>query len=259
MGCYPLFACQDWSQLYLDLEAVGEDLVSLALVTDPFGDYDESYLQRCFGDVVIPFKDHYVVDLARPMNEIGGRRRRKHARRALRKIQVEVSEEPTQFAEEWMALYNVLIERHNIRGLRAFSRTAFTTQLAIPGMAMFRAVYQGTVVGAQLNLVQGDVVYAHLAAFSQVGYQVGASYALDWATIEYYVDKARWLDLGGGVGLAKDAVDGLSQYKQGWCTGTRTAYFCGRIFDRAKYAKLSNASGASETDYFPAYRRGEFA
>ena len=42
MGCYPLFACQDWSQLHLDLEEVGSELVSLALVTDPFGEYDEA-------------------------------------------------------------------------------------------------------------------------------------------------------------------------------------------------------------------------
>jgi hypothetical protein len=40
MGCYPLFACQDWSQLHADLESIGSELVSLALVTDPFGKYD---------------------------------------------------------------------------------------------------------------------------------------------------------------------------------------------------------------------------
>ena len=259
MGCYPLFACQDWSLLHLDLEAIGSDLVSLALVTDPFGEYDEAYLHRCFGDVVIPFKAHFVVDLSGPIDEIGGRRRRKHARRALRKVQVEVSEAPTQFVEEWVALYDALIERHDIRGLRAFSRTAFTTQLGIPGMAMFRAVYQGAAVGAQLNFVQGDVVYAHLAAFSSVGYEVGASYALDWATIEYYVDKVRWLDLGGGTGIAKDATDGLSQYKRGWCTGTRTAYFCGRILDPRTYARMVQTNGVPSTGYFPAYRWSEFA
>src|SRR5438093_1510186 len=32
MGCYPLFACQDWSQLHLDVEDLRNKLVSLVLV-----------------------------------------------------------------------------------------------------------------------------------------------------------------------------------------------------------------------------------
>jgi len=42
MGCYPIFACMDWSQLHIDLGHIGDDLVSLALVTDPFVEYDEA-------------------------------------------------------------------------------------------------------------------------------------------------------------------------------------------------------------------------
>ena len=38
MGCYPLFCCSDWSQLHKDLQDI-DDLVALALVTDPFGSY----------------------------------------------------------------------------------------------------------------------------------------------------------------------------------------------------------------------------
>ena len=67
MGCYPIFTCQDWSQLANDLQDLGCDLVSLALVTDPFGEYDEPYLRRIF-DVVFAFKEHYVADLQRPIN-----------------------------------------------------------------------------------------------------------------------------------------------------------------------------------------------
>src|SRR5690349_16611740 len=63
MGCYPLFACHDWGQLHADLETLAGDLVTLSLVTDPFGAYDYEYLQICF-DVVIPFKQHFVYDLS---------------------------------------------------------------------------------------------------------------------------------------------------------------------------------------------------
>ena len=65
MGCYPLFACEDWSQVSDDLESIGNDLVSVAVVTDPFGAYDEDCLRKSFPDVTIPFKDHFVVDLNR--------------------------------------------------------------------------------------------------------------------------------------------------------------------------------------------------
>jgi hypothetical protein len=258
MGCYPLFVCQDWSQLYADLEEIGEKLVSLALVADPFGDYDAAYLYRCFRDVVIPFKKHYIVDLQRPLNEIGGKRHRKHARRAFRTVQVQVCEDPTQFVETWLRLYAQLIERHHIEGIRAFSKTAFVKQLSIPGTIVLQAVHEGAIVGAQLYFMQGDAVHCHLGASSQVGYEVGATYALDWYSIEYFADKARWLDLGGGAGIASDGMDGLSQYKQGWSTETRTTFFCGRIFNHAKFSEIVEAKHVSATDYFPAYRKGEF-
>src|SRR5229473_8652620 len=56
MGCYPLFACQHWSQLHADLDEIGSELVSVTLVTDPFGGYQEGLLRQCFPDQVVPFK-----------------------------------------------------------------------------------------------------------------------------------------------------------------------------------------------------------
>ncbi len=67
------------------------------------------------------------------------------------------------------------------------------------------------------------------------------------------------LDLGASPGVSRDTSDGLTRFKQGWATGTRMAYFCGRIFDRDKYAWIVGAKSARDTDYFPAYRKGEFA
>jgi hypothetical protein len=258
MGCYPLFCCRDWSQLYADLEDLDDELVSLALVTDPFGDYDPAYLRRCFRDVVIPFKKHFVVDLHRPMTDIVSKNRRKKARKVLKEVCVEECQEPAQFIDEWVALYTILSERHNISGIQAFSRVAFAKQLSIPGMIMLRAVYQGTTVGATLWFVQGQVGYGHLAAFNKIGYELRASYALDWFALEFFSDKVRWLDLGAGAGITGESTDGLSEYKRGWSTGTRTVYFCGRIFDYQRYAEIMKAKGIPGTDYFPAYRKGEF-
>ena len=60
------------------------------------------------------------------------------------------------------------------------------------------------------------------------------------------------------LGVESNCTDGLSQFKRGWSTGTRTAYFCGRIFDHKSYAEIVKAKGIAATTYFPAYRKGEF-
>lgn len=258
MGCYPLFACEDWSELIADLEDIGSDLVSLSLVADPFGDYDERCLHECFGDVVMPFKEHFVADLRCAMDVIVSRHHRYYARRALKKVDVETCSDPTEFIAEWVDLYAELIRRHDLKGIKAFSRKAFAEQLSIPGIVMFRAAAGGTTVGAHLWYLHERVAYSHLSAFSPLGYDLMASYALYWSAIEHFAHKTRWLDLGAGAGVDSSGTDGLSQFKRGWSTKTRTAYFCGRILDRSKYEEIVKARAIPPTEYFPAYRLGEF-
>lgn len=259
MGCYPLFACQDWSQLCADMENIGRELVSLSMVTDPFGLYDVAYLQRCFRDVVLPFKEHYIVDLSRELNTFVSRHHRRNVRKALRTVHVEVCEDPMQFIDGWVDLYSTLIRRHNIRGIPAFSRLSFAKQLTVPGIVMFRAMHGESLVGMTLWYIQGDVVYYHLGAYNDLGYRLGASFALLWYVIEYFADNGlRWLNLGAGPGVKSKGVDGLTRFKLGWSTATRTAYFCGRIFDEEKYLEIVKANNVAKTNYFPAYRKGEF-
>ena len=258
MGCYPVFACQDWSQLHVDLEGLKNELVTLSLVADPFGDFDLAYLQRCF-DVVIPFKEHFVINLCQPINEIVSEHHHKYARKSLQQVQVEKCQNPIQHLDEWSDLYAALIERHNIDGLRAFSRDAFARQMNIPGVIMFRVLFQGITIGANIFYVQDDVAYGHLSAFNAQGYELGAPYAVKWAAIEYFIDnKLHWLNLGGGSGTSDKDMDGLSWFKKGWANGTRTAYFCGRIFDQNKYSEIMKEKGIVESDYFPPYRKDEF-
>jgi len=259
MGCYPLFACQGWSKLHLDLDDIQDnELVSLALVADPFGCYDQAYLRQCFKDLVLPFKDHFVVGLRHPMNDVVSKHHHYYAHRALEKVIVETCSDPAQFLDEWVRLYATLIKRHHLAGIKAFSRTAFAKQLNVPGLVVFRAVSQGIVVGGHLWYVQGEVAHSHLAAFNPLGYDLMVSYALYWSAIEYFADKVQWLDLGAGAGFRPSGNDGLSQFKRGWSTGTRTAYFCGRVFNRERYGEIVEARGISATNYFPAYRKGEF-
>jgi len=259
MGCYPLFACQDWALLEADLENVGSQLVSLAIVADPFGGYSPAYLQHCFQDVVIPFKEHFVVDLRSPADTFVSEHHRRNARKALQRIGVEQCIDPNQFLHDWLELYGYLISRHEISGITAFSRQVFQHQLRVPGLVAFRAEHEGATVGMLLWYVQDEVGYYHLGAYNQKGYALKASFALFWQSIDYFAAKGlRWLNLGAGAGAETATDSGLSRFKRGWATGNRTAYFCGRIFDRATYGEIARASGCTVTDYFPAYRQGEF-
>jgi hypothetical protein len=82
---------------------------------------------------------------------------------------------------------------------------------------------------------------------------------LFWSSIKFFTDSGlKWLDLGAGAGIKKASDDGLSRFKRGWSTGTRTAYLCGQIFDSVKYKTIVATKGISNTEYFPAYRTGEF-
>lgn len=258
MGCYPLFSCEDWKQLKADLEDLPEDIISVSLVAEPFGDYTLKRLEHCF-DVVNPYKVHYIVDLEQPIGEIGSKHHRKEARQAFEKIRVEVCKDPVGFAECWTSLYKTLSKRHNIHGIRAFSKTAFERQLAMPETMAHVAFMQEEIVGAQLYIQNGDVVHCHLGAVSDAGYRTGAFYAMDAYSFEYFSGKARKLDLGGAAGLSVRPRDGLSMYKKGWGNETCPIYFCGRILNRKRYNNIVPLQGQEHTRYFPAYRAGEFS
>ena len=159
---------------------------------------------------------------------------------------------------DWVALYSNLSARHHITGIATFSSQAFFTQMKTPGMHAFKAEVDGEIVGMSLWYTQENIAYYHLAAYSPLGYQFKASFAMFWKVIEYFANmNVSWLALGSGAGV-KEKNDGLTRFKRGWSTDTRTAYFCGKIFDKRIYQELINHHNQQSTDYFPAYRLGEF-
>lgn len=258
MGCYPLFTCQDWLQLHADLDEMGDALVSLVLVADPFGDYQLSHLRECFRDVVLPFKEHFVVDLSRRAGTLVSNHHRRCARRALRRVEVVKCEDPNHFLREWVDLYSAFVAKRGIKGPAAFSPSSLAQQLTVPGLSMFRALHRGATVGMHLWFTHDTVGYAHLAAYTDIGYKLGASYALFWSVIEYFtVNGLGWLVLGAGAGIKDDDGNGLTEFKRGWSTGTRTAYLCGRICHRERYSEMVQAKNVAATGFFPAYRAGE--
>lgn len=259
MGCYPLFACGDWSQLPADIDADLGDLVSLTVVTDPFAPLDEAALLRCF-DQVVPFKNHLVVDLAERTAQIASSHHRRRARTALKSLRVERVLEPVQFADTWIDLYANLVARHHITGISAFSGPSLVAQLAVPGLVAFRAHTGGETVAMTLWYVHDDVAYYHLGASSDTGYRLGASYAVFWDSLSHFAEIGlRRLSLGAGAGARATRDDGLTRFKRGWATSSLPVYLCGRVVDPERYRDITLNSGVEPSGYFPAYRAGEFA
>lgn len=258
MGAYPLFCCSNWKGLLQDFKELPEDLVTISLVADPLT-ADVSVLSEIFRDVFIPFKKHYVVDLNLPLEKSVSPRHRNYARRALRDLRIIPILHPETIVDEWDSLYQCLIRKHHITGIKAFSRYAFSRQLKIPGISVFAAYKAEQVIAMQLWYHIGQRAYYHLGASNQMGYQCRASYGLFWFALEYFREKGCLMaDLGGNAGINIQS-DGLEQFKRGWTPHTRTAYFGGRILNQSIYNELIAKTNSTRVLYFPAYRNGEFA
>ena len=258
MGCYPIFCCRDWQKVRDDMSELGSRLVTLSLVADPFGNHDPALLRSAF-DHITPFKTHFVADLTIPIRSLVSEHHQYYARKSLRRVRVDVCTTPAPYLDAWVALFAELGARYRLKGIKAFSRNSFEKQVSVPGMVMFTAEADDRLVGIQLWYQQDDVAYGHLAAYSPAGYDIRAraSYGMYWVIIQYFASRVRWLDLGGSAGSSGDARDGLAQFKQGWSSGTRTAFFCGRVLNPEAYAEIMGTIGVRASDYFPAYRHGE--
>lgn len=254
IGCYPLFRCADPSRLGDDLARLGNELVSVSLVPDPFAEFDVNDLQEWFPDVCRPFKQHFVVDFERNWEETISSHHRRKARVGSREVRVERAENPVEILDDWCGLYRQLINRHSIRGISRFSRASFEAQLSVPGIVAFQAKQGSETVGSLLWYFHNDVAYYHLGAFSPSGYALGASHVLFYESLAYFAwRRARFAALGSAAGLESKDDDGLARFKQGWANDTRTAWFCGRVLNRPAYRRLVAESG-SDAAFFPAYR-----
>ena len=255
IGSYPLLCCMDWSALADDLLHLDEGLVTITAVTDPFGNHGGlSVLRKAFPDLVRPYKVHYVVDFRQSPDHFVSPHHRRYARRALAVLHVEEVARPSDFLDEWICLYSFLIERHNIASVAKITPKAFEKQLTVPGLTMLRALYGNETVGMTLWYRQEDRAYYHLGAYNKNGYAHRASYAIFRTALDLFARSGLTaLALGGSSGLEGE-TDGLSQFKRGWATSTRTAYLCGRICDHKRNAELLEKYRCESSTFFPAYR-----
>jgi hypothetical protein len=253
-GCYPLFSCANWGALPGDLANLAGDIVAVSLVADPAAPVSHEELHNCFPDVCYHYKDHYFTYLSRPLTSFVAVNHQRNARQAGRAVHIERLTRPTDHLPAWNAMYAGLVRRHGIEGIARFSPASFAGFMQVPGLLAYAALFSGEIVGMVLWLVAGDIAYYHLAAYSELGYDLKASFALFWQSLEDLAASGiTWAALGGGAGTFA-ASEGLRRFKQGWSTECRPAYFCGRILDQARYARLALQFGSGQENYFPAYR-----
>lgn len=257
MGPYPLFFCKNWEAVTEDIESIKGEIVSVTLVISPFSPFPSSKIQNYF-DIVVSYKDHFILDTQVPLNESISKNKRRNAKRALRNLTVKHRISPNINLDDWVELYSHLIQRHNISGIRAFSRESFMSQISIPNTHFFSVHYQDLMVGGNLFFIQGDVAYAHLSAFTNVGYDLGAAYAVKWVAIQELAKSVRWIEFGGGTRTSDDKLDGLSQFKKGWSNKTEKSIFCGKILQKEIYQRLSEKTGSADISWFPSYRVNEY-
>ena len=226
MGCYPLFMCKDWSKLHLDLESIKEEIICISIVTGPFVEPNKLDLKSCFADVLIPFKKHYTTLLSQPIEGYASKHHLRYSSRSLRHIKVKQSLGTDRALADWNDIYSNLIKRHNLSGIHAFSTDSFKKQFKVPGLIIFTALCDNKTVGMILWYVQNKIGYYHLGAYTDLGYELRASFGLFRHSIEYFQEMGLTsLNLGSGAGIKASEADGLSRFKKGWSNEIRTSFF----------------------------------
>lgn len=249
MNCYPFFICDNPDNLIEDLREL-KNIVSVMLILSPFCNLKNIE----FFDSYLKFKDHFIVDLCKnnkiPNNHI------RNIKTGMKNI-ISIWVRPDEFVDEWYSLYNNLIKRHNIKGMIAFSKDCFKKQLLVSGAKIISAQINDRFVGAIIWYTFKDLVFYHLGAQSEEGYENKSSFVLFNESINYFKGLGfKYVCLGSGSGLEKKE-DGLTRFKRGWANCTTPVYMCTKILDTKVYADLTKCMDKS-IQYFPLYRYGEF-
>jgi hypothetical protein len=226
-----------------------QGLVSIGLVPDLSTAPPLADLQAAFG-LCVPFKTHFLVEYDQPVEFT--KHHRGKIKRAAEKVRTEVVALADRL-DTWCSLYDTLIDRHEIGGLSAFSRSAFESLAEMEGLTAVAAFAGDAIVS--MHLWVADPVagcgYSLLAATSAEGYRLSAAYAVNDLSLRQLSHLSR-VNLGGGAGL-QTGEDGLTYFKRGFSNAQAQAYFCAAILDEARYAALSGGTATPEVP-FPAYR-----
>jgi Acetyltransferase (GNAT) domain len=254
VGTYPITVFKPDCDLLAGLDRLAHlGLVSVALVIEDGLRPDLDYFERTF-DFTRPFKQHYLYDRSRPATPYS-----KHHRYEIRRAVQAVRVERFHLAErldEWIALYQGLVDRHGLANtMHAFPRAHHGALARLPGAVAVGAFVGERLVSCHIWVCHDGHAMSHLAASSEEGYAARAAYAVNAASIELLAE-CRTLNFGGAAGAAHEAENGLMRFKRGFANAAAPAYLCGNVLAQDAYDELSRLAGApSDAAYFPAYRQ----
>ncbi len=224
------------------------NIASLSCVSDVFYAPDDI----SWWDHAVDYKEHYIRQLRENDDYSYTKHHRYEVRRSLRYCEVRLFT-LADYLEQWCALYDRLIERHQMTGVSAFSHAYFSQLAEMPELVCTGAFDNNQLISAHLWLAYEGYVYSHLAASSDRGYELRAAYPIYDLAIRHFTGKgAHYIDFGGGAGNTT-ASQGLIRFKKGFCNETRTNKILGKIIMPERYEELCSSLGRSD-HYFPAYR-----
>lgn len=253
---YPMFTVTDEDSLLGSLRSQKTGgCVSATIVTDPLAGFDP-----CSGewDLALRWKTHLIADNALPSANTFSDKVCYYSRRAAGRFGFEVRLSPDGrpgLLGDWMRLWEVLVERHGLKGLKALSPGYFQGLFALDGVLPAILSDGEGIHAIHIWIVDGNDAYSHLHASDTRAYDCSANYLLYSEELKLLSELGcRRCLLGSASGGGGE--DGLYAFKRQFANATADNHLLGLVMDRAAYAELTG-SPLHDGGYFPAYRRGE--
>ena len=193
-----------------------DQLVSVSLVADPFGGWTAEGLRACFPDLMAPFKEHHVVDLGADAPASARTTAATRARRCATSTW-RSSTRPADLLDDWIALYDNLVRRHEITRHRGV--LARGVRGAVRGPRPRRAARLGGGRDRRRHALvrpRRRRRTTTCGAYSERGYELKASFALFATALEHFAAAraSPGSSLGAGAGVGDGAGDGLDRFKR---------------------------------------------
>lgn len=249
-ACYPRYLVDDYNNIKKDIDYLkSKGFISLVFASDVFSTKELEDNKILF-EHFKPFKEHFICELKSYQGH--SNHHKYEVKKASKLAEVKIID-LRKYLHEWILIYQVLIQKHNIKGVQYFSPQYFKSIANLDNLYTVAAFRNNELISAHIWIAHQDKVYSHLAASNDTGYETCASYLIYDYSINYFRDKGfSSLDLGSGAGL-ENANSGLTFFKQGFANDKRWSFICGKILDCLKYNQLSGLIKNSG-EYFPAYR-----
>jgi hypothetical protein len=250
-NCYPVFPFSKNTDFSIDIDTFKQhNIISLVLVSDIFTQNACSNIIDQFNHIQ-EYKPHYIVDLK--ANEINyTSHHRQYVKKANLSCEVKLIS-LKEYLNEWIELYNVLIDKHLLTGVHKFSKSFFAEIATLEKLYMIGAFIEKKLVSAMLWIEYDGFIYSFLGASSSEGYDKMCAYAVYDYSIKYFKEKNfKAIDLGGGAGVQTSSA-GLSFFKKGFSNKELNCYIYGMIIDHEAYINLSKDKN-NNIKFFPLYR-----